>query len=110
MKFTLKIFSALALATGLLSCGATKRLATNIETNLECKEICNRYATCYDPKYTVNACADTCAQKARSDGEFRRAADACNECMTANACVAVTASCGSQCSTVVPIPPATSSR
>jgi hypothetical protein len=110
MKNLLKTLSAACLAVGLVSCAQTQKLATNIDTNIECRDICNRYATCYDPQYTVKACTDDCQAKAKTDGDFRRSADACNECMTGNACVETTAACGSECRPVVPLPPATSSR
>lgn len=110
MNSITKAITAACLAAGMLSCTPTKNLASRIDTSIECEGICTRYATCYDPTYTVNACEENCENKAQADGNFRRQADACNECMTETACVQTTAQCGSECRSVVPMPPVTSKR
>ncbi|MBS1153231.1 MAG: hypothetical protein H6Q89_4929 [Myxococcaceae bacterium] len=110
MTTILKTICAAALALGLASCTTTKKIATDFDTDLECKGVCDRYATCYDPQFTVSACRENCNAKAKNDGAFRRSTDACNECMTGLACVEVTAACGNDCRGVVPITPATSAR
>jgi hypothetical protein len=100
----MKTISAACLAVGMFSCAETQKIAANIDSEAECKGICNRYATCYDPQFASNACAENCENKAKADGEFRRSADACNECMVGNACTQTTAECGAECRPVVPLP------
>jgi hypothetical protein len=73
-----------------------------IDSALDCRSICGRYASCYDAQYDTTACESRCRDNASLDSTYRRKADTCNACINERACVASTFSCGADCAAVVP--------
>lgn len=93
---------AASTAVGLLSCAPTQEIVQKIDSAIDCDGICNRYKGCFDAKYDVAACESRCRDTSAQDGDYRRKADACNECITDRACASATFSCGVACVAVVP--------
>jgi hypothetical protein len=89
-------------AGALLSCAQTQGVVQKIDSAIDCHGICSRYETCFDRKYDVAACESRCRETAAQDGNYRRKADACDECITDKACTSATFSCGVECVAVVP--------
>lgn len=85
------------LAVVLSSCAVVQK----IDTAIDCNGICDRYASCFDKKYDVSACASRCRASA-SEPDFRRKADMCNACISERSCVAATFACVTECVSVVP--------
>lgn len=110
MKSIAKAVGIVSLALGMFACAPTKSLVAKAGTAIDCRGICSRYATCYDASYDVGSCENSCRQTASADGDFRRKADACSECITGQACAQTSATCGTECRTVVPMQAPSSSR
>jgi hypothetical protein len=91
----------LALAVTLLLASQCAVVQT-IDSAIDCNGICERYASCFDKKYDVSACASRCRRSASSEPDFRRKADVCNACISERSCVAATFSCLTECVSVVP--------
>jgi hypothetical protein len=73
-----------------------------VDTAIDCNGICERYASCFDSKYDVRACASRCRSTASAEPDFRRKADMCNACISERSCVAATFACVTECASVVP--------
>ena len=86
-----------------MSCAETKALGRSVEARIDCKGICERYATCYDVNYDTGTCQAQCRSEATKDNDFARKADICNSCINGTACMQTSAACGSECSPVVPL-------
>ena len=88
----------LALSISLAGCVVAQR----IDSATDCNGICDKYASCFDKGYDTSACASRCRDGASKDGDFRRKADKCNECISSRSCVSATFSCVTECVSVVP--------
>ena len=73
-----------------------------IDTAIDCRGICNRYATCFDTGYDIDGCETRCRRKAGEDRDFRHKADHCNDCISEKSCASATFSCLLECASVVP--------
>ena len=89
---------ALALVLALSGCAVVQ----TIDSALDCRSICNRYATCFDTGYDVDGCESRCRRSAGEDRDYRRKADRCNDCIGERSCASATFSCVLECATVVP--------
>src|SRR5690349_17843872 len=103
-KMKMRAALAACFTIALFGCAPTQKVATAIDTRLDCRAVCNRYKTCYDNTYQTNACEQRCDDQAKADGDFKRKADACNECMSQNACMQTSTACVNDCSPVIPVP------
>jgi uncharacterized protein YceK len=92
------LLGVLAVALVTSGCAVVQR----VETAIDCNGICERYASCFDSKYDVSACAARCRSEARKEPDFRRKADMCNTCISERSCVAATFACVTECASVVP--------
>jgi hypothetical protein len=59
---------------------------SDIEEAIDCADICNRYADCYDIDYDTGACASRCRANADDDRDFADAANACETCLDDRSC------------------------
>ena len=89
-----KVLFTLALA--LLASGCA------LDNAIDCHQICNRYQTCFNASYDVDACAARCRTASSNDGDYKRKADVCNACIDDRSCSSATFSCGSACGAIVP--------
>lgn len=98
------------LSVGLLLCGATA-LATGcgsdnpvneIQNRVTCKDVCQRYADCFDGSYDVGACTNRCTDDSTASDEKDGKLKACDSCMDDKACVSAVFNCGTDCGTFVP--------
>jgi hypothetical protein len=109
----MKIFLPLA-ALLALACVESTHVAKNVTADMDCKDICDKYQACYDRALNTDRCQLDCKESVHANGELRRKADACDECLNKEACVSAASSCGATCQQVVPMPnegrPTTSSR
>ena len=88
------------LTLGLLLSGCA--VVQTIDSAIDCRSICNRYASCFDSGYDVDGCESRCRRSAGDDRDYRRKADHCNECISERSCASATFSCMLECATVVP--------
>ena len=73
-----------------------------IEAEIDCNGICQRYADCFDDDYDVSACQDRCEDDV-DQGEISLAeVDQCENCIDDRSCAEGTLSCATECVGIVP--------
>ena len=91
------LFVALSL-TG-VACSA----ADPITNKFDCKDVCQRYADCFNHDYDVDACKNRCESDASNSDSKQDKLDACHDCIgDQSSCVADIANCSDSCSAFVP--------
>ena len=99
MKRNLFVVAAIALysALGLFSaCGA-------VTNAIDCKNICDRYKTCYNKNYDSDACQARCKTKSNNDSNAMQESQACDACLDKNKdCTSTTFACTTQCAGIIP--------
>lgn len=76
--------------------------ATNaIDNALDCDDICDRYADCFDPTYDVGSCKSRCESDANDNEQFADRVELCTDCLDATSCTEAF-TCASECSGIVP--------
>jgi hypothetical protein len=74
----------------------------HIENAIDCHGICDRYKSCWDHNYDVDACTNRCEDTANDNKDYMRRADACNDCLGNKDCATATFSCVDECAGIVP--------
>ena len=95
MRSLIAISMAFALTVG---CSADDE----IEEELDCGSICERYADCIDTDYDVSECQDRCEDNADADPDFADDVDACENCLDDRSCTNATFACATECVAIVP--------
>jgi hypothetical protein len=71
-----------------------------LDTFADCRNLCERYADCFDPDADVDGCTSRCESRVTA-GERDRA-DACDACLDGQpTCVGAVASCSDECATLL---------
>lgn len=86
---------AAALMLGAVGCGA-------VDAAADCRNICQRYQSCYSATYDVDACEKNCNTNAGTSSTYRGRVDDCDACLDPKACTTAAFACGVQCSGIVP--------
>lgn len=76
--------AAVAIAVALGSVSAWG--CSDLEEAVDCRDICSRYADCYDIDYDTGACESRCRSNASDDRDFADAANACETCLDDRSC------------------------
>lgn len=80
------------------ACGVDKE----IENEIDCQAICERYSDCFDADYDVSSCQDRCENDVdRGELTFDEV-DACSDCIDDRSCASGTLSCATECVGIVP--------
>lgn len=87
---------SLLLALGVTACNPIEE----IEEEVDCNDLCNRYRTCYDEGYDVAACEDRCGEFV--DGGDPAAANSCDACLDSNSCATTPFNCAAECEGLLP--------
>jgi len=95
----MKKFLALPFA---LIVAASCDLTDDIEAEIDCQGICQRYADCFDEDYDVSACQNRCEDNVDRGDLTAAEVDACDDCIDDRSCAEGTLSCTSECLGVVP--------
>lgn len=69
-----------------------------IDQAVDCNDLCNRYADCFDSEYDRAACRDRCNETVDNDP---RAANDCDTCLDDRAC-SESFTCGNECFGLIP--------
>jgi hypothetical protein len=73
-----------------------------IEAEIDCRSICQRYSDCFDDDYDVSACQDRCEDDI-DQGELEQSdVDECDNCIDEASCAGDALSCATQCVGIVP--------
>jgi len=92
--FALFLLSPLAL----VACG----VAETIDQDVDCRNVCDRYQSCYDSSYDTAACRDRCHNVVDGDGGRSYAANECDTCMDDRSCAAAVFGCAAPCAGILP--------
>jgi hypothetical protein len=89
----------LVATAGVTACSDDPEEVTN---RITCKDVCQRYADCFDSGYNVESCTDRCTADATADDEKEERLELCNECIDDESCTGAVFDCTTECSPFVP--------
>lgn len=92
-------FAALFMAFGAAGCSDT---IEGISNKIDCKDVCKRYADCFDADYDVEGCTDKCEDSADSSEVRETKLEHCDDCLDSHSCTGATFSCADECVGIVP--------
>lgn len=75
---------------------------TQIDQSVDCRDVCNRYQSCFDASYDTAACRNRCEGLVDADGGNPRAANDCDTCIDDMSCLSAVFSCQSACAGILP--------
>jgi len=76
--------------------------ADQIEAEIDCHSVCDRYSECFDADYDVSACQNDC-ENGVDNGELAQSdLDECDACIADRSCADATFSCATECLSIVP--------
>jgi hypothetical protein len=76
--------------------------ADEIEAEIDCRSVCDRYSECFDGDYDVSGCQNDC-ENAVDSGDLQQSdLDECDNCIEDRSCADATFSCAVECSSIVP--------
>lgn len=94
----LELFALVAMASLMDACSA----AEQIESHVECGQICDRYSECYDSDYNTEECTNECNASYDEDPKYFEKIDSCEACIDDKSCSEGTFSCADKCIGIVP--------
>lgn len=74
----------------------------DIEARVECVQICDRYAECFDSDYNVDRCSEECTDEYEKDESYLKKIDDCESCIDDKSCSESTFKCADECIGIVP--------
>lgn len=77
-------------------------LTEDVEAEIDCNAICQRYADCFDEDYDVSACQDRCEDDVDQGELTMDEVNACYDCIDDRSCAEGTLSCATECLDIVP--------
>jgi len=97
------MFKALPLVCLLSFLSAAACSAADPITNkFDCKDVCQRYADCFDHDYDVDACDNRCQSDASNSDDKQQKLDDCHDCIGSNdSCASDFAKCSTSCGTFI---------
>jgi hypothetical protein len=81
---------------------ATLASGCGISNAIDFQSICNRYRSCFESGYDVDACASRCRTDSAHNADYTRQADVCNACIDERSCTSATFNCATSCGSIVP--------
>lgn len=85
-------------ALSFAACGVDDEL----ENEIDCQAICQRYSDCFDADYDVSGCQDRCEDDVDQGELTSNEVDACSDCIDDRSCASGTLSCTTECLGIVP--------
>jgi hypothetical protein len=76
--------------------------ADEIEAEIDCQDVCQRYADCFDDDYDVSACQDRCEDRIDTGDLTQAEVDSCDNCIDDRSCAGGTLNCATECLDIVP--------
>ena len=96
MRIAFALASLFSLAT--LGCNPV----TEIDESVDCRDVCERYRSCFNASYDTASCRNRCEGLVDADGGRPRAANDCDTCMDDRSCVSAVFSCQVPCAGILP--------
>ena len=101
MKNRFKSLASLSLGVVLVSVVGCSDTVDEVKDQVDCHQVCNRYADCFDHDYDVDACEDKCESDADKGQARQDKLRACENCMDDKSC-AGSFVCADECVGIVP--------
>jgi hypothetical protein len=76
--------------------------ADEIEAEIDCQSVCDRYAECLDSDYDVSACQSSCEDSVDTGDLSQSDLDDCENCIEDRSCANATFACATECVGIVP--------
>jgi len=73
-----------------------------VKDEIDCHQVCARYADCFNSDYDVDACQDRCENTADDNETRRNKLRACDDCIDDKSCTSATFNCATECAGIVP--------
>lgn len=93
-----KVLGCALLVCGFAGCGA----ADEVESQVDCLDICQRYSDCFDSDYDVSECQSECEGKVDEDESFLEDVSGCDNCIDDRSCSEGAFACTDDCAGIVP--------
>lgn len=100
IQSTVATFALSSLAAG-FALAAAPGCADEIRERINCDQICDRYADCFDSSYDTDACFDRCEDNADQSDAFADQAERCEDCLDNLSC-SESFTCTTECASIVP--------
>jgi hypothetical protein len=98
-RFKLSIVLALVFsASAIAGCSSVDAVTDTID----CRQVCSRYADCFNKDYDVDGCEDKCKNNADTDAQRQSKLRACDDCIGDKSCTSATFNCADECAGTVP--------
>jgi hypothetical protein len=85
-----------------LSVAACSSTGNAITDTIDCHQVCQRYADCFNTSYDVSGCTNRCESKATDSGASMDDLKSCDSCIGDKSCLTATFSCTTECAGIVP--------
>jgi hypothetical protein len=102
MKNGFKYSFGLALGLFVTAAVGCSDAVDDVTNKIDCHQVCERYADCFNSDYDVDGCSDKCESRAGSDDDRQRALRACDDCIDDRSCTSATFNCADECAGIVP--------
>jgi hypothetical protein len=76
--------------------------ADKVTDTIDCHQVCQRYADCYNSSYDVDGCTSRCESSAADSGANMNELQSCDDCIGDKSCLSATFNCATQCGGIVP--------
>jgi hypothetical protein len=73
-----------------------------VVNRVTCKDVCQRYADCFDSGYDVTGCSDRCTRDTTASEEKEERLELCHECIDDESCTGAVFDCTTECTPFVP--------
>jgi hypothetical protein len=95
---TKALLSAIAMIAALSGC--SNGPIAEIDEEVDCANICDRYRDCYNASYDTAACRNRC--QGVVDGGDSARADMCDACLDSSTCIGAAFGCATECQGILP--------
>ncbi len=100
MKKSFK-FSVFAVVS-LLSIVGCSEAVDEVTNTVNCRQVCERYQSCFDSDYDVGACTDRCENEADASENREARLESCEACIDDKSCSSATFNCADECVGIIP--------
>ncbi len=102
MKIRVNCALSLTFVTAILAVVGCSSTVDEVTDHIDCHQVCQRYADCFQADYDVEGCSDKCENSADDDSEQQRKLKMCDTCIDDRSCTDATFKCAGDCVGIVP--------
>ena len=102
IRFRHSLGLGLGLVLAAVVSGGCSEAVDELTNRVDCHDVCQRYADCFNAEYDVDGCVDRCESDADSSEDREARLETCDNCIDDRSCTSATFSCADKCSGIVP--------